>query len=124
MAKNHAGYVDAFVLPIPKRNLARYRKMAQVGCKVWMRHGALDYRECVGEDLKVSFGLPFPQGLKLKAGETVVFAYIAFRNRAHRDRVNARVMKDPELTAGMDPAKTPFDCARMLYGGFETLVGS
>jgi uncharacterized protein YbaA (DUF1428 family) len=124
MAKNPAGYVDAFVIPIAKKKIPRYRKLARIGCKIWMRHGALDYRECVGDDLAVSFGLPFPRGLKLKAGETVVVAYIVFRNRAHRDRVNARVMKDPELMSSCDPKDAPFDCERMLYGGFQTLVGA
>jgi uncharacterized protein YbaA (DUF1428 family) len=124
MAKTTAGYVDAFVIPIAKKNLARYRKLARIGCKVWMRHGALDYRECVGDDLAVTFGVPFPRGLKLKAGETVVFAYITFKNRAHRDRVNAQVMKDPELMNSCDPKNAPFDCARMYYGGFKTLVGA
>ncbi len=124
MAKSKAGYVDAFVIPMPKKNLARYRKMAQVGCKVWMRHGALDYRECVGDDLNVKCGVPFPKAQKLKAGETVMFAYITYKNRAHRDRVNARVMKDPELVAGCDPKNMPFDFNRMNYGGFKTIVGA
>jgi uncharacterized protein YbaA (DUF1428 family) len=113
-------YVDGFVVPIPKKNLAAYRRMAQQASAIWREHGALEYRECVGEDLDVKTALPFPRGLKLKRGETVVFAWIVYRSRAHRDRVNAKVMKDPRL-GGMDE-KMPFDVRRMLYGGFTTIV--
>ncbi len=123
MARKNSEYVDGFVIPVPTKNVTAYRRMAEIGRKVWLRHGALDYRECVGDDLAVPFGLAFPKGIKTKRGETVVFAYIVFRSRAHRDKVNAKVMKDPELSAGCDPKKPPFDCARMLYGGFTTLVG-
>jgi uncharacterized protein YbaA (DUF1428 family) len=115
-----AQYVDGFVLPVPKRNIAEYRKMAKLGAKVWMEHGALDYKECVGEDLTVKCGMPFPAGIKSKPGETIVFAYIVYKSRKHRDQVNAKVMKDPRL-AKM-PKKMPFDFKRMLYGGFEVLV--
>ncbi len=115
-------YVDGFVLPIPTRNLPAYRRMAKGASKIWREHGALEYRECVGDDLNVKFGLPFLRGLKTKPGETVVFAYIVYKSRAHRDRVNARVMKDPRIQALCDPDAMPFDCARMLYGGFKTLV--
>ena len=114
-------YVDGFVLPIPKQNLRAYRRMAELGAKVWRDHGALEYRECVGEDLKVKMGVPFPRFLKLKRGETVVFAWIVFKSRAHRDRVNAKVMKDPRL-AGMGEKAMPFDWRRMAYGGFKVLV--
>jgi len=114
-------YVDGFVLPIPKKNLRAYRRMAELGAKVWRDHGALEYRECVGEDLKVKMGVPFPRFLKLKRGETVVFAWIVFKSRAHRDRVNAKVMKDPRL-AGMGEKSMPFDWRRMAYGGFKVLV--
>ncbi|MBI5766308.1 MAG: DUF1428 domain-containing protein [Verrucomicrobia bacterium] len=124
MAKKSAHYVDGYVIPVPKKNVAEYRKMAQLGCKVWMKHGALDYRECVGEDLNVKCGPGFSRGIKVKRGETVVFAYIVYKSRAHRDKVNAAVMKDPELCAGMDPEKMPFDWRRMLTGGFETLVSA
>ena len=124
MAKKPAQYVDGFVIPVPKRKIAEYRRMAQIGCKVWMRHGALDYRECMGDDLKVKCGPGFPRGIKLKPGETVVFSYIVYKSRAHRDKVNAAVMKDPELCAEIDINKMPFDWKRMLFGGFETLVGS
>src|SRR5687768_10576079 len=124
MAKKSAQYVDGFVIPVPKKKIAEYRRMAEIGCRVWMKHGALDYRECVGHDLKTKCGPGFPRGIKVKPGETVVFAYIVYKSRAHRDKVNAAVMKDPDLTAGMDPNKMPFDWKRMLVGGFETLVGS
>ena len=115
-------YVDGFVLPVPKKNIPAYRRLAKIAAKVWMEHGALQYRECVGDDLAVKFGLPFPGIVKPKPGETIVFAWITFKSRAHRDRVNAKVMKDPRLTCGMDPKKMPFDCKRMSYGGFTVLV--
>src|SRR4026209_210189 len=113
-------YVDGFVLPMPKKNIATYLKMARLGAKVWRDHGAVEYLECVGDDLKVKFGQSFPRGIRLRAGETVVFSWIVFKSRAHRDRVNAKVMKDPRLD--MDPKSMPFDVKRMLYGGFKVLV--
>ena len=114
-------YVDGFVIPIKKKDLPAYRRVARQGCAIWKEHGALDYQECVGEDLKAAWGLPFPKLLKLKPGETVVFSYIVFKSRAHRDAVNAKVMKDSR----MSPEKTPmpFDVKRMVYGGFEVMVG-
>ena len=115
-------YVDGFVLPVPTKNLAAYTKMAKVACKVWLDHGALEYRECVGEDLAVKMGVPFPKGIQAKKGETVVFAWITYKSRAHRDRVNAKVMKDPRITKDMADLEMPFDCARMMYGGFTTIV--
>jgi uncharacterized protein YbaA (DUF1428 family) len=115
-------YVDGFVLPVPKKNLHAYRRIAQKAGKVWRDHGALDYKECVGDDLNVKFGVPFPRMLKPKPGETVVFSYIVFKSRAHRDRVNAKVMKDPRLAKMMDPKAMPFDVKRMVYGGFKTIV--
>ncbi|HKX11751.1 MAG TPA: DUF1428 domain-containing protein [bacterium] len=115
-------YVDGFVLGVPKKNLKAYAKMAKVASKVWRDHGALDYKECVGDDLNVKFGVPFPKAFKTKPGETVVFAYIVYKSRAHRDKVNAKVMKDPRLTNSMDPKKMPFDCKRMVWGGFNVLV--
>ena len=118
-----AHYVDGFVLPVPKKNISAYQKMAKTAQKVWLDHGALDYRECVLEDSKPGFALTFPKGILCKPSETVVFAYITFKSRKDRDRVNAKVMKDPRLNS-IDPKKMPFDCARMLYGGFETLVGA
>jgi uncharacterized protein YbaA (DUF1428 family) len=115
-------YVDGFVLPIPSRNIAAYRRMAKAASVIWMEHGALEYRECVGDDLAVKMGLPFPRGIGAKRGETIVFAWVVYRSRAHRDRVNAKVMKDPRLAAMMKGKKMPFDAARMLYGGFQVLV--
>ena len=113
-------YVDGFVLPIPKKKLETYRRMAELGRKAWMKHGALEYRECVGDDLAAKWGMPFTRMLKLKPGETAVFAYIVFKSRAHRDRVNAKVMKEMEA---MDaPKDMPFDMKRMVYGGFTTIV--
>jgi uncharacterized protein YbaA (DUF1428 family) len=117
-----AHYVDGYVLPLPKKNLVVYRRMAQKASKIWREHGALEYRECVGEDLDVKFGLPFPSGIKTKPGETVVFSYVVFKSRAHRDRVNAKVMNDPRLKEMCDFNNMPFDCNRMLVGGFTTLV--
>jgi uncharacterized protein YbaA (DUF1428 family) len=118
-----ARYVDGYVLPVPKKNLQAYRRMAQKAGAIWRKHGALDYKECVGEDLqKTPCGVPFPRMLRLKPGETVVFAYIVFKSRAHRDRVNAKVMKDPRLAASMKGQPMPFDMKRMAYGGFQVLV--
>lgn len=114
-------YVDGYVLPLPKRNLAAYRKMARLGAKVFLEHGALEYRECVGDDLNPKWGVPFPKKLKIKRGETVVFSWIVFKSKAHRNLVNARVMKDPRM-ASMGAKAMPFDPKRMLYGGFQTLV--
>ncbi len=115
-------YVDGYVLPMPKKNLAAYRRMALKAGKVWRDHGALEYRECVGEDLKTKWAVSFPSTIKLKPGETVVFAWIVFKSRADRDRVNKKVMKDPRLAKMMDPKASPFDPKRMVYGGFKTLV--
>ena len=117
-----AHYVDGYVLPVPKKNLQTYRRIAQKAGKIWREHGAVEYRECVGDDLAVKWGTPFPRQMKLKPGETVVFSYIVFKSRAHRDSVNAKVMKDPRLKAMMDASSMPFDCKRMLYGGFKTIV--
>ena len=118
-----ARYVDGYVLPVPKKNLNAYRSMAQKAAKVWRDHGALEYRECAGQDMKNKWGVSFPRAVKAKPGETVVFSWIVFKSRAHRDRVNAKVMKDPRITAMMDPAAgTPFDVKRMVYGGFEVIV--
>jgi uncharacterized protein YbaA (DUF1428 family) len=116
------GYVDGFVLPVPKKNLAAYRRIAQKAGRIWREHGALEYRECVGDDLNVKMGVPFPRLLKLKRGETVVFSWIVFKSRAHRDRVNAKVMKDPRLAPMVDPKAMPFDFKRMVYGGFKIMV--
>ena len=113
-------YVDGYVMPVPKKNLKAYARMARMGAKIWMKHGALDYKECVGEDLKTKWGMPFSRLMKLKPGETVVFSYVVFKSRAHRDRVNAKVMKEMEKMGDMK--EMPFDIKRMVYGGFKVLV--
>ena len=115
-------YVDGYVLPVTKKNLQAYRRMAQKAGKIWREHGALEFRECVGDDLNVKMGTPFPRSVKLKRGETVVFSWIVFKSRAHRDDVNAKVMKDPRMAKMMDLGPMPFDAKRMLYGGFKILV--
>ena len=116
-------YVDGFLLPVPKRKVEAYRRIAQKAGKVWREHGALEYRECVGDDLKVKGMVPFSRKVNLKPGETVVFSWIVYKSRAHRDRVNAKVMKDPRLAKMMeDPKSMPFDVKRMAYGGFKVLV--
>lgn len=115
-------YVDGYVLPVPKKSLPSYLRIARKAGKIWREHGALEYRESVGEDLAVPWGVPFPRQLKLKPGETVVFSWIVFKSRAHRDRVNQKVMQDPRLTATMNPAAMPFDCQRVVYGGFQIMV--
>ena len=115
-------YVDGYVLPVPKRNLQAYRRMAQRASRVWRDHGALEYRECVGDDLSAKMGMPFARAVKLKRGETVVFSWIVFKSRAHRDRVNAKVMKDPRIARMMKLEPMPFDDKRMAYGGFKVIV--
>lgn len=115
-------YVDGFVLPVPKKNVDAYRRIAQKAGKIWREHGALEYRECVGDDLDVKFGVPFTRSAKAKPDETVCFSWIVYKSRAHRDRVNAKVMKDPRLTAMMNSKAMPFDVKRMVYGGFKTIV--
>ena len=115
-------YVDGYVLPVPKKKLATYRRMAQKAGTIWREHGALEYRESAGDDLDVKFGVPFPRLAKAKPGETVVFSWIVFRSRAHRDRVNAKVMKDPRITGMCDHKSMPFDVKRMAWGGFKVLV--
>lgn len=115
-------YVDGYVLPVPKKNLSAYRRIAQKAGAIWREHGALDYKECVGDDINVKWGVPFSRNMKLKPGEAVIFAYVVFKSRAHRDRVNAKVMKDPRLSAAMDQSAMPFDTKRMVYGGFKAIV--
>ena len=115
-------YVDGYVLPVPRRNVNAYRSMAQKAGKVWRDHGALEYIECVADDVKPGKHTSFPQSVKLKKGETVIFAYIVYKSRAQRDRVNKKVMKDPRLASMMDPKKMPFDGKRMFWGGFKVLV--
>ena len=115
-------YVDGFVIPVPKKKLGEYRRIARLAGKVWKEHGALEYVECVAEDVKPGKLTSFPQAVMLKRSETVVFSWITYRSRAHRDRVLAKVMKDPRLAKMMDPKKMPFDGKRMFWGGFEVLV--
>lgn len=117
-------YVDGFVVPVPKKNLQAYRRMAKTAGKVWRSHGALEFREYVADDVKVGKWTSFPRSVKLKSGEIVVFSWIVYKSRAHRDRVNAKVMKDPRLAKMMNPKAMPFDGKRMIYGGFKLLLGA
>ena len=114
-------YVDGFVVPVTKNKLGAYRTMARKAGKIWKEYGALDYWECVADDVKPGKVTSFPQSVKLKPSEVVVFAWIVFKSRADRDRVNKKVMADPRL-AGMDPQSMPFDVRRMIYGGFKPIV--
>lgn len=116
-----AKYVDGFVLPIPKKNVEKYRKVAKMAGKVWLEHGALEYMECIADDVKPGKKTSFPMSVKLKKGEVVFFSYIVYKSRAHRDRVLKKVMADPRIT-GMGPEAMPFDSSRMIYGGFKPLV--
>jgi len=115
-------YVDGYVLPVPKKNLRAYARMARKAGKIWREHGAIEFRECVADDVKPGKYTSFPQSVKLKSGETVIFSWIVFKSRAHRDSVNTKVMKDPRLAEMMDPKALPFDGKRMFWGGFRTLV--
>jgi uncharacterized protein YbaA (DUF1428 family) len=115
-------YVDGFIVAVPKKNLQAYVRMAKRSGKVWREHGAIDYREWVAEDVKVGKRTSFPRSVKLKPDETVVFSWIAYKSRAHRDRVNKKVMADKRLADMMNPKTLPFDAKRMIYGGFESLV--
>jgi len=115
-------YVDGFVIPVPKKNLALYRRIASKAGKIWKEHGALDYMECVAEDTKAKGFLSFPKLAKTKPNETVIFSWITYKSRKHRDAVNAKVMADPRIHALCDPNDQPFDCKRMAYGGFEAIV--
>lgn len=115
-------YVDGFLLAVPEMKIADYRRMARAAAKVWKDHGALEYRECVGDDLDVKCGVPFSRVAKVKPGETVVFSWIVYKSRAHRDKVNAKVMADPRIAKMCDPKDMPFDVKRMAYGGFKVLV--
>jgi uncharacterized protein YbaA (DUF1428 family) len=117
-----AHYVDGFVVPVPKKNLAAYKRMSLKAGKLWKEFGAIDYVECVADDVKPGKHTSFPQAVKLKAGEVVVFSWIVYKTRAQRDKVNAKVMKDPRMAPMMDPKKLPFDGKRMFWGGFKTIV--
>ena len=115
-------YVDGFVVAVPKKNLPAYKKMALQAGKVWLEHGALEFNECVADDVKVGKWTSFPRSVKMKRGETVIFSYIVYKNRAARDKINKKVMADPRLNDMMAGKGMPFDGKRMIYGGFETLV--
>jgi len=115
-------YVDGFVVPVPRSKLAQYRKMAKLGGKIWLEHGALEYHECVADDVKPGKLTSFPQAVKLKPDEAVVFSWIVYKSRAQRDRINAAGMKDPRLASMMDPKSMPFDGKRMFFGGFKLMV--
>jgi uncharacterized protein YbaA (DUF1428 family) len=115
-------YVDGFVLAVPKKKVDFYRRIARKAGHIWREHGALEYRECVGDDLNVQGAALFPRFIRLKKGETVWFSWIVYKSRAHRDRVNKKVMADPRLAAMMDPKAMPFDMKRMVYGGFKVMV--
>ena len=115
-------YVDGYVMPLPKKNVQAYFKMSRMAGKVFIEHGALEYKECVGDDLNPKWAMPFPKVLKTKPSETVVFSWIVYKSKAHRNQVNAKVMKDPRLASMMDPKNMPFDPKRMVYGGFKTMV--
>lgn len=115
-------YVDGFVLPVPKRNVKNYLRMARLAAKVWREHGALEYVECIADDVKPGKWTSFPQSVKLRPGEAVWFSWIVYKSRRHRDRVLARVLKDPRLAKMMDPKGMPFDAKRMFWGGFKVMV--
>ena len=117
-----ANYVDGFVVPIPNRNIDAYRRIARKAGKIWREHGALEYRECVADDVPAGKVTSFPRSVKRKSTETVVFSYITYKSRADRDRVNKKVMADPRIKGMMDPKDMPFDAKRMIYGGFKVLV--
>jgi uncharacterized protein YbaA (DUF1428 family) len=115
-------YVDGFLVPVPKKKLAAYRSMAAKAGKIWREHGALEFRECIADDVKWGKRTSFPRSVKQKSGETVFFSYIVYKSRAERDRINAKVMKDKRLAKMMDPKAMPFDAKRMIWGGFKTVV--
>ena len=115
-------YVDGYLLAVPEKRLEDYRKVAKKAGKIWMEHGAVSYTESAGEDMQTEWGMPFPKLMKPKPGETIIFSFVTYKNRAHRDRVNAKVMKDERLHKMMDPKDPIFDCKRMVYGGFKSIV--
>lgn len=120
--KNPSRYVDGFVIPIPAKNVSKYQKIAKLAGKVWRDHGAIDYFEAISDDVNVKFGVPFAKLAKLKKGEKVLFSYITYKSKAHRNKVNAKVMKDPRLAKMMDPKAMPFDTKKMSFGGFKIIV--
>src|SRR3990170_687626 len=120
--RTHMAYVDGFIVPVPKKSLAAYRSMARKAGKIWREHGALEFKECVADDVKMGKWTSFPRSVKRKPNETVVFSYIVYKSRKDRDRINAKVMRDPRLAKMMDVKAMPFDAKRMIYGGFKVLV--
>lgn len=117
-------YVDGFVIPVPKDRLADYLKIAKKAGRIWKEYGALEYRECTADDTNTQFGIPFPKLAKTKPDETVVFSWIVYKNKAQRDRINAKIMKDPRFEKMMEGMEPPFDCKRMAYGGFKIAVSA
>jgi len=115
-------YVDGFIIPVPKKKLNTYKKMAKLAAKVWRENGALDYRECVADDVKIGKTTSFPRSVKRKPNETIIFSYITYKSRAHRDAVNKKCMKDKRFDPYMTPKAMPFDAKRMIWGGFKTIV--
>ncbi len=115
-------YVDGFVLAVPEKNMKAYKSLALKASKIWKEYGALEYRECVGDDMNVAWGVPFPKLVKPKKGETVVFSWIVYKSRSERDKVNAKIMADPRMAKMCDPKNMPFDCKRITFGGFKVLV--
>lgn len=115
-------YVDGFVLPVPKKNIDAYKKLARKAGKVWMEHGALSYEECMADDVKPGKVTSFPQAVKLKPDEVVFFSWITYKSRRHRDAVNKKVMADPRIAAMCPPGQAPFDEKRMFFGGFKAVV--
>jgi uncharacterized protein YbaA (DUF1428 family) len=115
-------YVDGFLVPVPKKKVADYRRMAAKAGKIWREHGALEFRECIADDVTWGKRTSFPRSVKQKTGETVFFSYIVYKSRADRDRINVKVMKDKRLAKMMDPKAMPFDGKRMIWGGFKTVV--
>jgi uncharacterized protein YbaA (DUF1428 family) len=122
MARSAARYVDGFVLPVPKKKIAVYRKIARFAGRIWREHGAIEYRECCGEDLRVKMGVAFPKLAKAKSTETVFFSWITYKSRKHRDAVMKKVMTDKRLADMMNPKSMPFDTKRMIFGGFKSFI--
>jgi uncharacterized protein YbaA (DUF1428 family) len=121
MSKKY-NYVDGFILPIPKKNLGAYKKLAKVAAKVWLDHGAIDYVECIADDVKPGKVTSFPQSVKLKKGEVVFFSWVTYKSKSDRNKIMKKVMADPRLAAQMNPASMPFDGMRMFWGGFKPVV--
>ena len=115
-------YVDGFIVPVPKKNVEAYSRLARKAGKIWREYGALEFKECVADDVKLGKWTSFPRSVKRKPNETVMFSYIVYKSRTDRDRINAKVMKDPRLAKMMDMKDMPFDAKRMIYGGFKVLV--